>query len=248
MSYQIDGPTQIGTTGQLNEILGNARLTNITSNPGDIVYANGSNNLTALAPVASSLLLMNPAGTAPTWLGPGTNGYALTMSAGAPVWASQSPEVSGYGFMAVKNGAQTGIINTPTVIAPWVTPPTASSGQYDTTSGGFNATTGVFTVPATPSAGTKKYNIEANISFTQTSNSSTGDHVASIRLNGAAILTRKLAPVNTNTRTNTITLSANIETVTGNTIDIVLSTDNGSTLSVVTGIETWFSLVLNANS
>ena len=96
MAYHISGSTIIGGTEDLNEILGNMRLTDITAS-GDMIYAGPINNLVAMTPVANGVLTTSL--TTPSWIAPGTDNDVLTMVLGTPVWATSAPApTSQYGY------------------------------------------------------------------------------------------------------------------------------------------------------
>ena len=87
MSYAINGPADIGDTGQLTNLHGDVRLSDITSSIGDLVYADASNNLAAL-PLGSDgyVLQSNGPGFAPSWVvqSTGTTYDAVVSTSGAP--------------------------------------------------------------------------------------------------------------------------------------------------------------------
>ena len=214
--YYIDGPATLGTNAQSTTIRGDITAIDTTTSNGDMVYANSSNILTRI--------------------GIGSQGQVLTVTApGIPVWSNPT---AGYGFSARKSGTQTSITSTPTIIAGWST----VAPGYDTTLGDFNTTTGEFTTPSTPS-GNKIYLININVNFIQSNNSSSGDHILGIYIAGVLSFSKKASPNNTSTRTQNMSLSTTL--IAGDLIDIDvrLSTDNGSTLTVNASPETSFSLV-----
>lgn len=151
MSYVISGPTTIGTAGQLNNILGNVRFTNIGTAQGTIFFAGatGPGNLTALAPSTSGFILQ-------------TNG------AGAdPSWVLNSASLATNGFFAAKTAGDT-FIDTPIQIQTWnLTAPAAGLSVnpfYNTGGPDFNVTTGVYTAPSTGA-----YLVDAYIEYSNTS-------------------------------------------------------------------------------
>jgi hypothetical protein len=151
MSYIITGPTTIGTTGQLNNFLGNVRLTDIGTTWGDIFFAGqtGPGNLEALVP--------------------GTPGQVLqTNGAGAdPSWVNNSATLMTNGFSVGKTGADT-FTDTAIQIQNWATTAPAAGLSvnpfYNTGGPDFNATTGVYT-PST----TGVYIVDAYIEYSNTS-------------------------------------------------------------------------------
>lgn len=214
--YYIDGPAIIGTNAQSTTIHGDITVIDTTTSNGDMVYANSSNILTRI--------------------GIGSPGQVLTVTTpGIPVWSNPT---AGYGFSVRKSGTQTSIGNTPTTIAGW----SSIAPGYDTTLGAFDTSTGKFTTPSVPS-GNKIYLININVNFIQSNNSSSGDHILGIYVAGVLSFSKKASPNNTSTRTQNLCLSTTL--IAGDLIDIDvrLSTDNGSTLTVNASPETSLSIV-----
>jgi hypothetical protein len=150
MSYIISGPTTIGTTGALNNILGDLRLTDIGTDQGTIFFAGatGPGNFEALPPSTAGYILQ-------------TNG------AGAdPSWVLNSASISTNGFLAAKTAGDT-FVNTEIQIQTWnTTTPVVglSVNPFFNTGANFNVTTGVYTAPTT---GT--YIVDAYIEYSNTS-------------------------------------------------------------------------------
>ncbi len=151
MSYNITGPTRIGTTSRLNEILGDVLLTDIGTNQGTVFFAGsiGPGNLKALLPgVAGQILQTNGINADPSWVN-NSGGGGVTN-----------------GFLAGKTGSDT-FVNTPLQIQNWtVSSPTVglSANPFYNTSGNFNTTTGVYTAPTTG-----VYALDAYIEYSNTS-------------------------------------------------------------------------------
>lgn len=140
-TYVINGPTTIGDTGALNEILGDVSLTDITTTQGNVLSVDASGNLSAVATgTANQVLTSNGAGAEPTF--------------------QNVPGATDENFAVDKDGGDT-FSNTPTVVANWNT---TATYRYNT--GSFNTTTGVFTV-----ANTGKFSFKATISYTNTGGS-----------------------------------------------------------------------------
>lgn len=216
MSYVINGPTQIGDTGSLNEILGDVRLTNVTSALGDILYADATNNLTAL-PI-------------------GADGTVLTVVAGVPAWSGFTTTETG--FSARKTGTQ-GPIAAPfsdTTITTWST---STAPEFDTTGGDFNATTGVYTAS---SAGT--VNARAGVSMSSTVNS--GTRSASILYNSTADFVATAQPSASNAIPLFFSLSTNLNLAISDTVEVAVSSDAATGSSTVLATpQTWFSISKN---
>jgi len=215
MSYIINGPTTIGDTGQLNEILGDVRLTDITSAFGDIVYADTSNNLARLAPGTSGQILQ-------------TNGVGA-----APSWVSSATNI--VGFSARKTGTQGGITTTATAITTWST---ATAPEYDNTGGDFNGTTGVFTAPAN---GT--WLLQANVSFTTTSNA--GSRSVSVFIDDGvtptAEYTYTFQPTGNVALSTNVPITVQIALTSTYDVTLRASTTNG-TLTVDATPQTWWGM------
>jgi hypothetical protein len=149
-AYIITGATQIGTTGQQNNILGNTILTDSGSTAqGTIYYANASGYLTALVPGTAGQVLQ-------------TNGAAAN-----PVWANVSATIVTTGFSAAKSAGTT-FSNTLLDIPSWniIAPGGISTNPYFNTALSFDIATGIFTAPQTG-----VYTVDAMIEYTNTNNS-----------------------------------------------------------------------------
>lgn len=133
--YKIDGPVDIGDSGQNSSIYGNVFLPNVGGDQ-NVLYTNSSNEVLGLAP--------------------GTEGQVLSIVGGSLAWAS-SAEASGFGF-ASYDGTVSGINGTDKLLTTWST----SAPGYDTTSGAFDSATGVFTVPV---GGTGYYLITGTVTY-----------------------------------------------------------------------------------
>ena len=218
-SYKVSGPTQIGDTGQLNDIQGDVRLSDITTTYGDIVYANGSNDLQRLAPsTADFVLTTQAAGAAPVWKDVNS---IVTGS-------SLSPVVS-----AVKSGAQAGITTVATTIASWST---AAPG-FDDSGGAFNTATGVFTASV---AGV--YKLVCNIGFTNTSNA--GDRVVDTFLNGVTVWNERSFQPTGSVASNQVTiLNSLLSLGIGDTIQVRIYRSGGAgTITVLASPYTWIEI------
>lgn len=146
MSYIISGPTTIGTSAQLNTILGNVKFNDISTTQGSVFYVNSSGNLAGL--------------------NPGVSGQVLTTQGGSanPIWAT-IPTPSTVGFSAAANSNT--ISSTPAPITSWnINSPTgATVNPFFNNGSVFDLGTGAFT-PST----TGKYQIDAYIEYSITDN------------------------------------------------------------------------------
>lgn len=172
-TYVISGPTTIGTTGQQNEILGTAKLTDL-STASSILLADASKVITpfGLSGLTAGAIIEADGSGSLQSLAPGSTGDVLTVVAGVPAWAAPV-SASSLGFCATKNGNQASI-TTPAVITTW---DTTAAPYFDNSSSAFDPLTGIFTAPA---AGV--YYVEATVGATNTSNA--GSRVLSLELNG----------------------------------------------------------------
>ena len=215
MSYRINGPTEIGDTATLNTVNGDVTLADITTTHGDIVYADGSNNLARVAPgTVGEVLQTNGSGASPSW-----------------VMASAS---LGNGFSARKTGTQGSIVGTPVVITTW----SVGMGiEYDTTGGDFVPATGIFTAGA---AGT--YKIDVDVAFTQTANN--GSRVLDLFLNGTTVIFQKtFQPSGGNNTTQNASISSQLSLAMNDTLSVRLYRSSGnSTLTVQASPETWWAM------
>ncbi len=150
MAYIITGPTEIGTTGQLNNILGDLRLTDIGVDQGTVFFAGatGPGNIQALPPGVAGQVLQ-------------TNGAAMD-----PTWVNNTATLTTNGFCAGKTAGDT-FADTEIQIQNWsTTTPTVglTTNPFYNTGPDFNATTGVFTAPTTA-----VYIVDAYIQYSNTS-------------------------------------------------------------------------------
>lgn len=151
MSYVISGPTTIGTTGFLNNFLGDIRFTNVGTAQGTIFFAGaaGPGNLQALAPSTAGYILQ-------------TNGPAAD-----PSWVLNSSSITTNGFLVGKTAGDT-FINTEVYVQNWNTtapaPGLTVNPFFNTGGPDFNTTTGVYTAPTTGA-----YLVDAYIEYSNTS-------------------------------------------------------------------------------
>jgi hypothetical protein len=114
MSFSVSGPTTIGTVSKDTIIRGNVFTPDLTTSSGDMIYRNGSGQLTRL-----------PAGS---------NGQVLAFSSGAPVW---QPNTAVNGVTASAPLTSTGGLN-PNISIPQAT--ALTSGYLSSTDwGNFNS-------------------------------------------------------------------------------------------------------------
>lgn len=215
--YIIDGPTQIGTVAQLNNLVGDVRLSNVTSTLGDMVYANASNNLTSV--------------------GIGANGTVLTVVAGVPAWQGFATVETG--FTARKDvlpALTTAAPFTDVVIDDWVT---ATAPEFDTTGGEFVASTGIYTAV---SGGT----VNARCGVTMSSTANSGSRSVSLAFNGAAAFTATAQAAANGTIPVYLTVGASMSLVATDTVSVIhSSTATSGSSTVVPGASTWFSITKN---
>ncbi len=150
MSYIITGPTTIGTTGQLNEILGDMRLTDIGTARGTILFAGalGPGNLEGLPPSTAGFVLQtNGPGADPTWVSNGASANANGFSAG---------KVAGDTFVNIVIPIQNWSVASPTV--------GLSGNPFFNTGPDFVPATGVYTAPIDGA-----YMVDAYIEYSNTS-------------------------------------------------------------------------------
>lgn len=216
MSYTINGPTLIGDTGELNEILGTLQLSDVCTATGDIIYSSNANGLMTRRAI-------------------GTAGQVLTVVGGVPDWAT--PTTIEEGFSARKTGTQVLTIPfTDAVVTNWST---GTAPEYDTTGGDFNSTTGVYTASL---AGT--VNVRAGISLL--SNRNNGTRSLSIRYNGTNSFTMTAQPSANNSIPTFLHASTNLNLAATDTVDIVInSSANGGTSTVQASPNSWFSISKN---
>lgn len=148
MSYKITGPTTIGTTGRLNEILGDLRFTDIGTDQGTIFFAGttGPGNLQALPPSTPGYILQ-------------TNG-----SGADPSWVLNSSAVLTNGFSAAKTAGDT-FSDIELQIQNWnITSPTGLTINPFYNTGDFDTASGVYVAPTTGS-----YLVDAYIEYSNDS-------------------------------------------------------------------------------
>lgn len=217
MSYIINGPTQIGDTGQLNEILGTLQLSDVCTATGDIIYSSN----------AAGLMVALPIGTA---------GQVLTVAGGVPTWVTATTTETG--FAAIKSGTQ-GPIAAPfadTVITTW----SVAAPYYDTTGGDFAPLTGIYTASTAGSV-----NVRAGVSLLSTNNG--GSRSLSIRYNALTnVYTATAQPSANNTIPLSLTVSAGLILSATDTVTVaVTSTAAAGSSTVQDAPGTWFSVTKN---
>lgn len=249
MSYVIDGPVTLGTSGQTTTIIGNISLgatgvtTSLSGNitmpdaltaAGQIPYR-GATFLQGLSAVDKGILTTST--TTPSWVAPGSNGQVLTMVAGSPAWSS-SGESGGYGFLARKTGTQAGI-SSATTVTTWST---SSNPEYDTTSGAFVGATGLYTV-----SDTGYYTINAAVQLTQSSNA--GAHTMTIVSDPAGVpttlFTRTVQAAASNSQPTVLSICTNANLTAATVLAVQVSTSSG-TITVAATPATWFGVVRNS--
>lgn len=223
MAYIINGPTQIGDVGQLNEIKGTLQLDFCTAT-GDLIYSSNASGLMARLPI-------------------GTAGQFLTVVAGLPAWTSSSTTETGF---SARLSAAAATIAAPfanvTIGGGSYTWSTATAPEFDTTAGAFSTTTGVYTAP---SAGT----VSAQAAVSLLSSTNGGLRSMSLVFNKAGTpqyYTVTAQPSANNAIPLTLHAAAQLSLVATNTLEVEInSTAASGTSSVQTGAGTWFSLSKN---
>lgn len=215
-TYEINGPTTVGDTGQLNTLLGDLRLTDITSDWGDLLYADATNYIVRLGAGSSGQILT-------------TNG-----SGANPTWTTASGSVTGEGYGALKSGTQAGITGVAVVIDTWST---ATPG-FDNSSGDFTAADGTY-VPSS----TGIYMFNANVAYLQNSNK--GARVLELVSGSTPLLTTVVQPTGNNSIQQKLTIDGAVFLNSGSTITLqVHSTGfagNPPELTIQADPETWFT-------
>lgn len=216
MSYIINGPTQIGDTGQLNAILGDVRLSDIATTLGDMVYVNASGNLTQLSI--------------------GSAGEVLTVVAGIPSWETATTTETG--FSAIKSGTQ-GPLAAPftnTTITTW----SVAAPYYDTTGGDFVPATGVYT---SSTAGT--VNVRAGVSLLSSTNGGNRSASVRYN-GTTNVFTVTSQPSANNAIPLFLTISSGISLAATDTVELVVSSTSAAGNSTVQASpNTWFSITKN---
>lgn len=143
-------------------------------------------------------------------------------------------ETDFYGFFARKTGTQGGITTTPTIITNWSA---STSPEYNTSSGNFNTTTGVFTVTATGI-----YSIDCNISFLNTA--TTGDRIVEIYNGTTAILRKQFQSSSSSASIQQCNITGTVTLNSGDAISVrIYRTATGTaTITVQTTPGTWFGI------
>lgn len=230
-SYRINGPTTIGDAGELNQILGNVSLANITSTEGDMVYSDAVNNLVRLAaPANTSVMLFNNSGDSapdvPVWLAAGNVGQVLTVTAANVIgWQAVNSEASVYGFSAHLSNIWFNNTNTATAVNvnTWSVANT-TAGEFDSTSGAFDTANGIFTVAANG-----YYLINAGIQFTNSSNAG-NRNVRVIRNNTNALIQQQWQPTGNTAAPQVINVGGTFRLTTSDQIALQVWPSNNANL------------------
>lgn len=217
MSYVINGPTQIGDTGQLNEILGTLQLSDVCTAIGDIIYSSD----------AAGLMVALPIGTA---------GQVLTVVGGIPAWATATTTETG--FSAIKSGTQGPIAApfTDTTVDTW----SVAAPYYDTSAGDFVPATGVYTASTAGSV-----NVRCGISLLSSTNS--GSRSVSIRYNGTTnVFTMTAQPSANNSIPTFLHASSSLLLAATDTVEVAItSTAATGNSTVQASPNSWFSIGKN---
>jgi hypothetical protein len=180
MSYVIDGPVDLGSITTATNIHGNVTLVDAGGTAGGtIYYANNLGFVTALAPVTNGVLI---GGLIPSYV-TGTNSQVLSIVGGVPTFTAAPLGVDS-GFSATKVAGDS-FTTTPSIVGNWTT---ATTSSFDTSSGAWNSTTGIFTVGTAA-----KYILDVYIAYSNTGAQATsGDRTIEVYDNNAATVIRTL--------------------------------------------------------
>ena len=226
-AYIINGPTQIGDSGQLNEIIGTLRLDYLNS-VGAMTYSNTINGDMVALPIGSA-------------------GQVLRVVSGIPTWSNFTTTETGFSarvatFTAPLAAPFTELTVGDDVGQAGVTWSTSTAPEFDTTGGAFSTTTGVYT---SPNSGT----VNAQTSISLLSNRNGGTRSLSLIVNKAGTpqrYTMVAQPSGNVAIPLVLHAAAQLSLATNDTLEVVISSTAASgTSSVQTGGASWFSLSKN---
>lgn len=230
MAYIINGPTQIGDHGQLNDIKGSLQLEFISTaqdplqGAGSMLYASDALGNMAGLPI-------------------GTAGQFLTVVAGLPAWTSSSTTETGFSaHLTAAPATENAPFANITLGGLGYTWSTSIAPEFDTTAGAFSTSTGIYTAP---SSGT----VSAQASVSLLSSTNGGLRSMSLVFNKAGTpqyYTVTAQPSANNAIPLTLHAAAQLSLAATNTLEVEISSTAASgTSSVQTGAGTWFSLSKN---
>lgn len=217
MSYIINGPTQIGDTGQLNEILGDLQLSDVCTATGDLIYSSN----------AAGLMVALPIGTA---------GQILTVAGGVPTWAGASNVEEG--FSARKTGTQA-VTGTPADIAGWST---ATAPEFDTTGGDWVNASGLYTASL---AGTVNARAVVSLSNTRNNGERTLSLYWDDGATPANYVTVTVQPSANNAIPTVLNLATSLTLAIGDALSLQISSTGAGTCNVLASPQTVFSITKN---
>lgn len=151
VEYDISGPTQIGSVGNLNRILGDLRMSDVTVSGGGMITTDSSNFLKSIDPPANtSIFIYDPNNTNmnQSWVRTGTTGDVLQITGTNTIgWTNVNSEASSVGMMVHKNGnfVLAAPATTPANITGWIGT-TPDSGEFNSPAGQFSGLTGILTI------------------------------------------------------------------------------------------------------
>lgn len=220
MSYIIDGPSIIGTTGLQVLIHGPVTLGDSTQN----TTLQGSVFTPTLTTGTGDIVYCSNGGTgALTRLGAGSNGQVLTLASGIPSWATPSGGgTTNLSFSAFKSGTQA------ITVAASTTTTTQITG-WSTASPGFDGTGGQFASNAFTPTVTGTYLFNINLSFTDTSNSGSRTILIRNTTTATTLASRQFQPtpdVNIHQETS---INIPLALTASNVIQLQLTVSTGST-------------------
>lgn len=240
-TYIIDGPTTIGTTGQLNEILGNMRLSNITQQNGDMVFTDSINNLTRLgapsANITSVLLFNNGSGAVPVWLAHGTIGDVLTVTGANQIgWSNSNNEASNFGFSSHKSGNLLLVApTTPQTINDWSVANT-DVGEYNNAGIFFDNANGVFT----NSGANAVFQFNMGLQFAQEAGGNAGTRFVRVLKNGVnELISESFQPTPDNTIPRFINVGNNLRLFQNDNVVVQLWSSTTTNINVLAPQSYW---------
>jgi hypothetical protein len=226
-AYIISGPTQIGDSGQLNEIIGTLRLDYLNS-VGAMTYSNTINGDMVALPIGATGDVLRVVGGIPQW----SNFTTTETGFSARVATFTAPLPAPFTELTVGNGpSQAG-----------VTWSTSTAPEFDTTGGAFSTTTGVYTAP---NSGT----VNAQTSISLLSSNNAGQRSLSLIVNKAGTPQRYTMVAQPSADKNiplVLHAAAQLSLAATDTLEVVISSTAGAgNSSVQTGAASWFSLSKN---
>lgn len=227
MAYIINGPTQIGDSGQLNHILGTLRLDYLNTTGAMTYSSNTFGDMVAL-PIGNAGDVLRVVSGVPTW-----SSFTTTETGfSARVATFAAPLSAPFSQLTLGTGVGTAGVAWSTSIAP----------EFDTTGGAFSTTTGVYT---SPNPGT----VNAQTSISLLSNNNGGYRQLSLVVNKAGTAQRYTMTAQPSANIAiplNLHAAAQLSLATNDTLEVeITSTAASGNSSVQTGANSWFSLSKN---